>query len=251
MVVKLAIVIAMRYAIVADIHGNLDAFRAVLRDVAVRGGVDEIWCLGDVVGYGPEPSACLALLREYPHICVAGNHDWASVGRIDTADFNPDAAVACKWTGRQLNSHDMDYLEKLPAILTRGEFTIVHGSPRDPLYEYIFSAAIAAGNFQSFDTRYCLVGHTHVPGIFKQSGIGDIKVSVSAALSLGKGRLIVNPGSVGQPRDGDPRASYALYDETEGVIYNYRIPYDIAAVQRKMKGARLPEFLSQRLSEGL
>ena len=241
----------MRYAILADIHGNLDAFQSVLQDIDGRGGVDELWCLGDIVGYGPEPSACLALLRQYPHICVAGNHDWAAVGKIDIADFNPDAAAACKWTGHQLNADDVEYLGSLPAKVVRGEFTIAHGSPRDPLYEYIFSVVSAASNFQNFGTMHCLVGHTHVPAVFMDSEGLYLKSPLLSILQLGGERLIVNPGSVGQPRDGDPRASYAVYDEAERVIYSYRISYDIAAVQNKMRRCGLPEFLSLRLSEGL
>ena len=241
----------MRYAILADIHGNLDAFQSVLQDIENRGGADELWCLGDIVGYGPEPSACLALLRQYPHVCVAGNHDWAAVGRIDTADFNPDAAAACKWTAGQLTSIDKDYLQKLPLMVTCGEFTLAHGSPRDPLNEYIFSAMIASGNFQSFGTAHCLVGHTHVPVVFSGAEGACRKASLPPILQLSGGRSIINPGGVGQPRDGDPRASYAIYDDAERVICSYRIPYDIAAVQNKMSEAGLPEYLSLRLSEGL
>jgi diadenosine tetraphosphatase ApaH/serine/threonine PP2A family protein phosphatase len=241
----------MRYAILADIHGNLEAFQSVLQDIDTMGGVDVLWCLGDIVGYGPEPSACLTLLRRYPHVCVAGNHDWAAVGKIDTADFNPDAADACRWTAGQLTSADREYLQNLPLTVTRGEFTLAHGSPRDPLYEYIFSAVSAAGNFQSFGTTHCLVGHTHVPAVFTDSEVVCLKASLPPVLQLGGGRLIVNPGGVGQPRDGDPRASYAIYDEAERVICSYRVPYDIAAVQGKMSKAGLPVYLSERLSEGL
>jgi len=241
----------MRYAILADIHGNLDAFESVLQDIDAKGGVDVLWCLGDIVGYGPEPSACLALLREYPHICVAGNHDWAAIGKIDTVDFNPDAAAACKWTAGQLTSADKKYLQNLPRMVARGEFTLVHGSPRDPLNEYIFSALSAAGNFMHFGTAHCLVGHTHVPAVFSDSEGGCRKVSLPPVLHLVGGRLILNPGGVGQPRDGDPRASYAIYDEAERVIYGYRIPYAIAAVQEKMRRCGLPAYLSERLSEGL
>jgi len=240
----------MRYAILADIHGNLDAFRAVLKDIEGRGGVDELWCLGDIVGYGPEPSACLSLLREYPHVCVAGNHDWAAAGSIDTADFNPDAAAACKWTAGQLTSAEKKYLQELPLTATRGDFTLAHGSPRDPLYEYIFSAVSAEDNLRGLGTAHCLVGHTHVPAVFRSEGGSCRRESLPPVLRLG-GRSIINPGGVGQPRDGDPRASYAIYDDAGRVIYSYRVPYDIAAVQEKMNRAGLPEYLSLRLSEGL
>jgi diadenosine tetraphosphatase ApaH/serine/threonine PP2A family protein phosphatase len=240
----------MRYAFLADIHGNFEAFRAVLQDIENRGGVDELWCLGDIVGYGPEPSACLALLRERPHVCVAGNHDWAAVGKIDTADFNPDASEACKWTSGRLSLSDREYLLNLPLTIIRGEFTLAHGSPRDPLYEYIFSELSAEDNLRSFGTAHCLVGHTHVPAVFSASEGGCRKESLPPMLQLG-GRSIINPGGVGQPRDGDPRASYAIYDDAERVIYSYRVPYDIVAVQEKMRRCGLPVYLSERLSEGL
>ncbi|MFA5374870.1 MAG: metallophosphoesterase family protein [Dehalococcoidia bacterium] len=241
----------MRYAILADIHGNFDAFQSVLQDIDDRGGVDELWCLGDIVGYGPEPSDCLALLREHPHICVAGNHDWAAIGKIDATDFNPDAAAACKWTAGQLTIADKEYLQSLPRTATCGKFTLAHGSPRDPLNEYIFSALSAAGNFRSFGTDYCLVGHTHVPAVFTDSEGHCLKASMPTVLHLGGVRSIINPGGVGQPRDGDPRAGYAIYDDVERVIYSYRIPYDITAVQEKMRERGLPVYLSERLSEGL
>ncbi|MFA5366773.1 MAG: metallophosphoesterase family protein [Dehalococcoidia bacterium] len=240
----------MRYAILADIHGNLDAFRAALRDIEGRGGIDELWCLGDVVGYGPEPSACLDLLREYPHACVAGNHDWAAAGKIDTDDFNPDAAAACEWTAIQLNQSDKEYLQNLPLTLVRGDFTLAHGSPRDPLYEYIFSVVSAEYNLRSLSTAHCLVGHTHVPSVFQDSEGICRKESLPPVLRPG-GRMIINPGGVGQPRDGDPRASYVVYDDAERVIYSYRVPYDIAAVQEKMRRCGLPAYLSERLSDGL
>ena len=241
----------MRCAILADIHGNRDAFEAVMRDIADRGGVDELWCLGDVVGYGPEPSACIALLRRHPHICVAGNHDWAASGRLSTADFNPDAAAACEWTAGQLSAEDIAYLRHLPLTATRGEFTVAHGSPRDPLCEYILNPIGAMMNFEHFGTAYCFVGHTHVPAVYADSDGRCSESPLPPSLQLGASRLIINPGGVGQPRDGDPRAAYAIYDEAERVIYSYRIPYDIAAVQKKMVTSGLPEFLSMRLSEGL
>ncbi|MDR9459793.1 MAG: metallophosphoesterase family protein, partial [Dehalococcoidia bacterium] len=144
----------MRYAFLADIHGNLTAFKAVLRDIEENGGVDELWCLGDIVGYGPDPSECIAQLRDYPHRCVAGNHDWAAVGKVDISDFNPDAAEACRWTGKQLSVDDIEYLESLPLTLTNGDFTIAHGSPREPIWEYILTTRIANENLRFFETRY-------------------------------------------------------------------------------------------------
>jgi diadenosine tetraphosphatase ApaH/serine/threonine PP2A family protein phosphatase len=240
----------MRYAFLADIHGNLTAFKAVLRDIEENGGVDELWCLGDIVGYGPDPSACIAQLRDYPHRCVAGNHDWAAVGKVDISDFNPDAAEACRWTGKQLSADDIKYLESLPLTLTNGDFTIVHGSPRAPIWEYIFSTRIANENLRFFETRYCLIGHSHVPLLFEQVGETCLLKDLPVDLRLGESRLIVNPGGVGQPRDGDPRAAYAIYDESDKVIYSYRIPYDIADTQERMERNGLPTFLVTRLSYG-
>jgi diadenosine tetraphosphatase ApaH/serine/threonine PP2A family protein phosphatase len=240
----------MRYALLADIHGNLAAFEAVLQDIEERGGVEKLWCLGDIVGYGPDPAACIALLCKYPHLCVAGNHDWAAIGKVDVSDFNPDAAEACRWTGEQLSAVDISYLESLPLVLRSGDFTIAHGSPREPIWEYVLSTQIAYDNLRFFKTRYCLIGHSHVPLVFEHVGETCLLRDQPAALRIGENRLIINPGSVGQPRDGDPRAAYAIYDEIERVIYYYRIPYDIADTQERMMRKGLPTFLVTRLSRG-
>jgi diadenosine tetraphosphatase ApaH/serine/threonine PP2A family protein phosphatase len=244
----------MRYAILADIHGNLEAFEAVREDIEQRGGVDELWCLGDIVGYGPNPRECLELLRQKKHICLAGNHDGAAIGKIDTSDFNPDAAAACHWTAKQLTSEDVDYLGSLPLKLVRDNFTLVHGSPREPIWEYILSPQIARINFSYFETQFCLVAHSHITFIFdysNQNGVCQLRqLPEELYLSDERNRLIINCGGVGQPRDGDPRASYAIFDDEEGVIYHYRLPYDISATQKKMLQAGLPARLATRLSYG-
>ncbi len=243
----------MRYAVLADIHANLAAFKAVLQDLESKGGVDEIWCLGDTVGYGPEPHACLELLASHNHVCVAGNHDWAAIGKIDTLDFNPDAARACQWTARQLTVGDIDYLQGLPLQLERGDFTLVHGSPREPIWEYLLSAVDARANFACFDTRFCFVGHSHVPLVFRRDEAGSCileRLSDKVSVGMHRDRLIINPGGVGQPRDGDPRASYAVYDSNDHTIYHYRVEYDIAATQNKMMECQLPLSLVFRLSGG-
>jgi len=240
----------MRYAILADIHGNLDAFEAVLRDIDDKGGADELWCLGDVVGYGPDPAECIALLRRHTHICVAGNHDWAAIGKIDICDFNPHAAEACRWTGGRLAPGDIEYLEGLPLRLERGDFTIVHGSPREPIWEYVMSVHEAEANFDCYDTKHCLIGHSHVPAVFELSDNSCSIEEMVASLRLGEHRLMVNVGSVGQPRDGDPRASYAVYDAGDQVIYHNRIEYDVARVQQRMVSLGLPRFLAERLGHG-
>jgi len=244
----------MRYAILADIHANLAAFTAVLDDIERRGGVDEIWCLGDVVGYNPDPHQCIELLRQHKHICVAGNHDWAAIGKLDTSDFNPDAAAACHWTAHQLSPEDVQYLESLPPVIERGDFTLVHGSPREPIWEYLVSTVGARQNFAHFESQYCLVGHSHVPLIFEHNETGDCLFSefpADSVLTLAENRLIINPGGVGQPRDGDPRASYAIYDEEAKSISHYRIPYDVGATQSRMLEYGLPKRLAARLSYGI
>jgi predicted phosphodiesterase len=242
----------MRCAIVADIHANLAAFMAVLVDIKQQGEVEEIWCLGDIVGYGPEPHRCLELLRQTNHICVAGNHDLAAIGEIDTSQFNPDAVTAIHWTSRQLTPHDVLYIKELPLVMERDDFTLVHGSPREPVWEYILSISSASENFAYFRSKYCLVCHSHVPAVFKlgKGGCSFSRFLPESAVGLGEERLIINPGSVGQPRDGDPRASYAIYDSEVGQVRLYRVPYDITATQARMVEERLPIRLVARLSHG-
>ena len=243
----------MRYAIIGDIHANLTAFSAVLDDIERQGGAVKIWCLGDIVGYGPDPGECLGLLRQTNHVCVAGNHDWAAIGRIDTAYFNPDAAAACHWTARQLSSEDTEYLGSLPLVIEEDDFTLVHGSPREPIWEYLISTGLAKENFNYFKTPFCLVAHSHVPLVFRFSESGDCAASqflTNIKLTLGRNRLIINAGGVGQPRDGDPRASYAIYDSETRQVRLQRIPYDIRATQDRMVKYGLPMRLVARLGYG-
>ncbi len=242
----------MRYAIIADIHSNLAAFMAVLKDMKERGGVEEVWCLGDIVGYGPDPHLCIELLRQLNHVCVVGNHDWAAIGKLDTSAFNPDAAIACRWTAKQLSANDISYLERLPLVIKKDDFTLAHGSPREPIWEYILSTSAACDNFTFFQSLFCLIGHSHVPLVFKydNGSCSFSQFSPNVGLVLGKNRLIINPGGVGQPRDGDPRASYAIYDSEAKMIKLYRVPYDIEATQDKMMRAGLPVRLASRLSYG-
>lgn len=242
----------MRCAILADIHANLAAFEAVLEDIDGKGGVDELWCLGDIVGYGPEPCECINLLGKYITVCVVGNHDLGAIGKLDLSYFNPAAAAACRWTAGQLGPSDIRYLESLPLTVTKGDFCLVHGSPAEPVLEYVLSTGIATRNFSFFASRHCLVGHTHVPLAFKQEGAAcsSIVLSPNIGLVLGSHRMIVNPGSVGQPRDGDPRASYAIYESEGSVLRLYRVPYDITSTQDKMLQANLPMSLISRLQEG-
>ena len=244
----------MRYAIIGDIHANLAAFTTVLEDIERQGGAEKIWCLGDVVGYGPDPHQCIELLCQTNHVCVAGNHDWAAIGKIDTAEFNPDAAAACHWTAQQLDRADVEYLANLPLVIEEDDFTLVHGSPREPIWEYLISTGLAKENFAYFKSQFCLVGHSHVPLVFSQSETGACsgsQFSDNIRLALGKNRLIINSGAVGQPRDSDPRASYAIYDSETSLVRLYRVPYDIRSTQDRMVKSGLPMRLVARLSYGM
>jgi diadenosine tetraphosphatase ApaH/serine/threonine PP2A family protein phosphatase len=242
----------LRYAIISDIHANLEAFEAILEDAQ---DIDGIWCMGDVVGYGPNPNECINLLRSYSHLCVAGNHDLAAVGQVSTDTFNEDAKAAIRWTAAQLTPETMEYLQYLP-LIGKGHprFSIVHGSPRDPIWEYLLYDDEAAAAFRMLETDCCFVGHTHVPIVFRELKqplkVKDAIPAPDEAIETYNRRLIINPGAVGQPRDGDPRGSYILLD-TEGGIANYRrVPYPIEKVQEKMRLARLPQRLIDRLAYG-
>jgi diadenosine tetraphosphatase ApaH/serine/threonine PP2A family protein phosphatase len=242
----------MLYLIIGDIHGNLEAFKSVLDDAKKRGGFDKTICLGDTVGYGPEPHECIALLRGLDHICVAGNHDWAATGKINIHGFNEHAIDACLWTRKRLSHEDIDYLDSLPEVNVFSELTVAHGSPRDPTSEYLFSTIAAEDNFSYFDTGICLVGHTHMPLIFENTSDGVVlhEFGHEDVFPTGSSRLIVNPGGLGQPRDKDPRAGYAIYDNEKNAVFEYRVEYDIASTQQKMREAGLPEFLISRLNYG-
>ncbi len=250
----------MRVLILSDIHANLAALEAVLAE-AESFGYDETWCLGDIVGYGPDPNECIERLRHLPGklVCVAGNHDWAALGRLDMDDFNPEARWAVQWTQAKLTSDHRAWLERLPdAPLVRGRYTITHGSPRYPIWEYILSASVAHSNFAHFSTPYCLIGHTHVPAIYRLTEEEDGRdrcqeltpVFEHSIMLAGSHRLILNPGSVGQPRDSDPRASYALLD-TDNDLWTYRrLSYPVELTQARMREAGLPNRLIARLSYG-
>jgi len=266
----------MRYAILSDIHANLAAFRAVLEDLH---HVDRIWCLGDLVGYGPDPNECIDLMRRVPHIAVAGNHDWAVIGELPLSDFNSDARQSCEWTQKQLTPANLAYLAQLPTTIMQGNFTLVHGSPREPVREYLLYPRAAQQNFAHFQTDYCLVGHTHVPTVFQgppllervdgsvtrpfhqiwatlgqnprpEPDLPEILVRLDAPLRLGIYRLIVNPGSVGQPRDGNPQASYVIYDANQDAVEYRRVPYPVEETQARMEAAGLSKRLVGRLSLG-
>lgn len=245
----------MRYLVISDIHANFTAFETVLKDAGKLGtDYDFVWCLGDVVGYGPDPNECVDQLRSMPHLCLAGNHDWAALGRLDIRTFNTDARKSVTWTRDTLTDENLGYLESLPTTFVLGDFTLAHGSPREPVWEYILDPLIASLNFPAYQTTYCLVGHTHTPVTYKQLGDRGESEAIAPdygyAVKLDSTRQIINPGSVGQPRDSDPRAAYAMLDVERNTWEFRRIPYDIAAVQKRMKKADMPERLIMRLEHG-
>ncbi len=242
----------MRILILGDIHSNLEAFQAVLRHAEGQGGFEMVWCLGDTVGYGPDPGACIDLLRQYAPLNVAGNHDYGAVGLADLKVFSENAALACRWTGGQLSEGHKAYLKSLPKVLTQEVFTLVHGSLRDPLWEYLVDTETASATFDLLKTKRCLVSHSHVPFLCQETARGPafFVLAEGKEKAAPTERIILNPGAVGQPRDGDPRASYVLLDDSVQSITHHRVEYDIPITQQKMAKAGLPESLIRRLEGG-
>ena len=243
----------MRILVISDIHANDTAFEAVLAHC--EGEWDFVWCLGDVVGYGPDPNECVERLKALPQLCLAGNHDWAALNRLDVRTFNPDARRAVEWTQDALTEENTRWLEALPVTFVIGEYTLVHASPREPIWEYILEPSIAALNFPHFETPYCFVGHTHQPVIYTVcDNSGDASSTLphyNEPRTLNGQRQIINPGSIGQPRDQNPDAAYGILDMSTGVFEHRRIPYNIKAVQRRMLDFNMPERLITRLEHGL
>ncbi len=296
----------MRYAIISDIHANQEALQAVLQElgrIGQRSGLpfDGLWCLGDLVGYGPNPGECVDIVRRHTDVVIAGNHDQAVAGVLPVERFNDSAQVTADWTRERLSQDHLRYLAGLAERLVIGECTLVHGSPRNPVWEYLISAELATLSFPFFSTPLCFVGHTHVPLIFLQraeqalptggaagrmrhagralqgalpEGLLELEtlerlaaeqealvqevVATCEIVTPGEGhwslppgyRAIVNPGSVGQPRDGDPRAAFMIYDTERGCEF-YRVEYPLEQTQRKIWRSGLPARMALRLSYGI
>ena len=239
----------MRVAVLSDIHSNLPALEAVL---AAAGAVDAVWHLGDVVGYGPEPNAVVRRLRDIGAIGVRGNHDAAAVGGPEIDWFNPDARTAMEWTRAALEPDALAWLRELPERRVEDFVELVHGSHRQPIWEYVTSAATARANLELLEQPIGLHGHTHVPVAWLDTA-GDVRgrrVADGETLALDGRRALVNPGSVGQPRDGDPRASFLILDPAAGSMSWHRVAYDIGPVQAAMADAGLPRSLAARLAVG-
>jgi len=242
----------MRTLIISDVHANLTALNAVLADADPY---DQVWCLGDVVGYGPDPNECIERIRALPLLkCVKGNHDAAILGEIDIRAFNYEARTSLEWLENELDPENKHWLGDLEERLVFNNITIAHGSPRNPVWEYIMDVSTASVNMGAFTTPLCLVGHTHIPCLFQLDGEDNKSTHLylmtpGEAFSI-KHKSIVNPGSVGQPRDHNTKASYMIYDDDTDEWIFHRTAYDIEAVQKRILAAGLPQRHATRLAEG-
>lgn len=241
----------MRIVVVSDIHGNIDALQAVLTDA---GEYDAVWCLGDLTGYGPNPNECVALIKEQPNlICIQGNHDVAALRKIDISTFNHEARESMNWLQTVVDNGTLAFLKTLPEKVENPPVTLAHGSPRNPIWEYILDPSVARANFDFFSTDYCFVGHTHQPMVIsfreKNRRLEWYRPTTNETIAL-SARMILNPGSVGQPRDYDPRAAYAIFDNEKLTWELKRVQYDVKAVQKKIVANNLPLRHADRLAEG-
>ena len=242
----------MRAAVVSDIHANLHALEAVLADIASE-AVDEVWCLGDVVGYGPLPNECCALVREQAAFTLCGNHDLAAIGALDVAEFSGDAAAAARWTTSVLDPAHGEWLSTLAPEGKWAGVELYHGSPRDPVWEYVLTEQVALLCLLETEAPLVLVGHSHVALGVSWDGntlTGGVAPE-GTVLDLEAARHLANPGSVGQPRDGDSRASWLLVDTQAHTGTFRRVAYDIARTQAEIRERGLPDILAARLAHGI
>ncbi|HIE57852.1 MAG TPA: metallophosphoesterase [Anaerolineales bacterium] len=241
----------MKTLVISDIHANLSALDAVLNDA---GEFDAVWCLGDVVGYGPDPNECIERIRNLPQLtCLLGNHDAAMIDRVDIDSFNLEARIAVEWTKSVLTPSSWEFIRALRPMMTVNGQTLVHGSPRYPVWEYLLDTQNVAENFGFFETPYCFVGHTHLPVVYSldnEHQMPGYLIPEDRQVVQLEQRAIVNPGSVGQPRDRNPLASYALFDTDAHTLEFRRVAYPIEAVQTRMQEVRLPQRHIDRLSVG-
>ncbi|HEY7961699.1 MAG TPA: metallophosphoesterase family protein [Solirubrobacteraceae bacterium] len=242
----------MKVAVISDIHANRHAFEAVLEAVAASEAA-ELWCLGDLVGYGADPDACVELARKHAAVCLAGNHDMAVTGELKLDEFSRGASVAAKWTREVIDAGNLEFLKGLLPKGREGDIGLFHASPRDPVWEYVLSALLAELCMDRQDQRVCLIGHSHVALSFTrpegQLATGEPR-RAGTRLDIASGEWLLNPGSVGQPRDGDPRAAWMLLDLDELSATFHRTPYDVAGAAAAIRAARLPASLAERLEYG-
>lgn len=246
----------MRIGILGDIHSNLEALQAVVRELK-QANLDQWVQVGDIVGYGAQPKECIRLVRELNCTVCIGNHDAAVIGELPTEYFNPYARQAVEWTASQLSDDELDFLRQLPLVIEREHYTVVHGTMHLPdQFGYVMSVVEAKDSLREQNTHMCFVGHSHVPAIYMQNteDSDDVQVTFSPETNAQTSdcyKVLMNVGSVGQPRDEDPRAAYAIFDTDTGEASIRRVPYDITTAQRKILEAGLPEVLANRLALGV
>jgi predicted phosphodiesterase len=242
----------VRIAVITDIHGNWHALAAVLDEITAE-EPDEVWCLGDLVGYGPQPNRCVSETKEHADLCLVGNHDLGVLGRIDIGDFTPDAATVVRWTADNLEADARSYLGELEAKGERDDVQVFHGSPRDPVWEYILSEEAARAALEQTTAPLVLVGHSHIPIALRLTNGNQLAGGLAkggTGLELSEGRWLLNPGSVGQPRDGDPRAAYLWLDLGAHEAEFRRVAYNVQRTQKEILQNGLPESLAARLANG-
>ena len=243
----------MRYAFISDIHANLEALESVLDDIETQ-NIDEIICLGDIVGYGANPNECVDIIGKRCPVTLLGNHDAAAVEMLSTQHFNIHAKIAIEWTTQTLRKDIKNYLTELPLKSTLEQVTLVHATPYEPnMWYYITSLEEAAFNFQFFDTQICMVGHTHIPIIIVLDNQKELYVHQDSSIALGDiegSRLLINVGSVGQPRDRNSKSCYGIFDVDKAEFNYRRVAYNIEKTQQKMKRIKMPDFLISRLEDG-
>lgn len=242
----------MKVAVISDVHGNRQALEAVLEAIAA-GEATELWCLGDLVGYGADPDACVKLIRRHAAVCLAGNHDMGVVGELPLEEFSRGASLAAQWTTEVIEPDNLAFLASLRPQGQEGPIGLYHASPRDPVWEYVMSALLAELCLDAQRERVSLIGHSHVASAFVrhdgQATTGEPHRD-GTELDISCGEWMINPGSVGQPRDGDPRAAWLLLDLEAQKIRFHRTPYDVAAAAAAIRAARLPASLAERLEYG-
>jgi diadenosine tetraphosphatase ApaH/serine/threonine PP2A family protein phosphatase len=245
----------LRAAVLSDIHSNRQALEAVLAAIE-EAGADEVWCLGDMVGYGADPDACTALVRDWSDVCLAGNHDLAVLGGLDIATFSDGAAAAVEWTRENVGEETLGFLAELDPAGDRERVGLFHASPRDPIWEYVLAGDQAEAAFAAMEQRVGLIGHSHIALFFvcppdeRPAYAQGAQASGGFEIDLPAGRWLLNPGSVGQPRDGDPRAAWLELDTAAWTARWHRVPYDIEGAAAAIRAAGLPASLAERLEVG-
>jgi diadenosine tetraphosphatase ApaH/serine/threonine PP2A family protein phosphatase len=245
----------LRAAVLSDIHSNRQALEAVLAEVD-EAGIDQVWCLGDLVGYGADPDACTALVSERASVCLVGNHDLAVLEALDISTFSEAAAAAVAWTRENVNERTLEFLRSLEPTASQNGVGLSHASPRDPVWEYVLSTDQADAGLDAQEERVGLIGHSHIALFFVRAGAGargntqGAQAADGAELEIGDGEWLLNPGSVGQPRDGDPRAAWLELDTELWLARYYRVAYDVEAAAAAIREAGLPNVLAERLEVG-